>query len=255
LADYLWNLHVHTYRSECAQPEMTIPAIAEAARALGLRAVGLTDHVNLARAWEIANLPLDLEERDRLTLPVEVLVGVEAMMISPAEISLPPEAARGLDYVMISANHYHLDFVEQPESLEPAVAAAHCLRMTAAAITCGYCDVIAHPLLRGSVPLTTREMTRAYTDQALAHLCGLAAQHGVALELNPRMVRAEPEFFRRLIAAAQAAGMRFTLGTDAHRLVNLAYDPAYSATPADLVALGLRWEQDLMPPEELRKRH
>ena len=250
---YRWNLHVHTYRSECALPEMTIPDLCERGATLGYQAIALTDHVNLGRPWELEVLRADAEELAGYQPPLRVLLGTEATMLSPTQLCLPAAAAQGLDFVMVAANHYHLEFVEQPPSLDPDVVAAHCLAMTEGAIALGYCDVIAHPLLRGSVPLTVRELAQAYPDQGLAQLCRKAAAAGVALEINPRLPRAVPDFFSRLFAAARAAGARFTLGTDAHRLVSLDYDPEHHATLPELYALGLR-PQDLLPPQELAGR-
>ena len=248
---YRWNLHVHSTRSGCAKPDM-VPAdiMAEAAR-LGYEAIAITDHVDLGSEAELARLAANKAELPRLASPVRLLVGVETTVLSPNRVSLPREAARGLDFVMASANHYHLDCVEQPPSLRPADAAAHCLAMTEGAIESGYVDVIAHPLLRGVVPLPAPELIRGYWQAGVSRMLDKAAAAGVGLELNPGMVARQPEFFAWLIALAQTAGARFTLGTDAHRLVNMPYPEAMP--PAGLAALGLR-AADLLRPEELAGR-
>ena len=249
---YRWNLHVHTYRSSCGQPEMTLEAIIPEALDLGFAALALTDHVDLGTAVERELLRLNVAEVAQVQAPLQVLVGVEAMMHAPDHLSLPAEWARELDFVMVAANHYHLDCVQQPPTPAAGALAAHCLVMTEAAINCGYCDVIAHPLLCKLMPEAMQELAQAYDRAALRRLLEQAGERQVAMELNPRLVRQCPDFFAEFITLAQQAGVRFTVGTDAHRLAALAYDEG-CASLGSLYRLGLR-PQDLLPPAELAGR-
>lgn len=250
MPDYHWNLHVHTNRSICGQPEMTLPAVLWHAREIGFEAIAITDHVNEGIPQDFACLAANRREIDAADAGLLVLVGAEAAMFSAERITMRPGDTPDLDFIMIAANHACLDW---PVSRDPRDVAAHCLAATELAIGTGYCDVIPHPLLCKLMPAPMADLAAAYEWAGVRRMLGQAAAAGTALELNPRLVRMFPAFFRQMIELGQAAGVRFTVGTDAHQLATLGYDPEIHATLDELLALGLRPES-LVAPAELAGR-
>jgi histidinol phosphatase-like PHP family hydrolase len=252
------NMHIHTFRSSCAHDEMVVPAIVERALAAGIETIGLVDHVNIGSQREIAFLSDDRRDVERLQPSLKVLIGAEVTMLSPTRPAMTPQQAQGLDFVMVSANHYHLsDIVEQPPSRSPESIAEHGLAMLEGAIETGITDIIAHPLVLTKVGwFAPDEIMRHFTPERLAPILQKAAQHQVAMELNPRLVERFPEFYKMFIPACTEHGVRFALGTDAHSLDSIPYaeDGIYrGAGPEQLAALGVR-DEDLIDLQRLERR-
>jgi len=243
---YRWNLHVHTHRSICGKPEMRLPDVLARCRDLGFEAVAITDHVNDGTREELQALQANRKEIAEIESPLLVLLGAEATMRTLGRITMTAREAAGLDFLMVACNHEYLDW----PSREPSAVAAHCLAATEAAIASGYCDVIPHPLLCKLMPAPMPEIAEAYDWESVAAMLAHAAAGRVAMELNPRLVRMFPDFFRRFIGLGSEAGVKFTVGTDAHELAALAYDPEVHAGPQELQTLGLP-PCGLLRPEEL----
>jgi len=256
---YRHNMHIHTFRSGCAKPEMVIADIVDRAQAAGLEVIGLTDHVNIGSDEEIAALREDREEVERVRPVLKVLVGAEVTMLSPERLAMTPQQAEGLDFVMIATNHYHLtDIVEQPPNDSPQATAEHSLRMMEGAIETGLADIIAHPLAPIKVgSLDSQEILHHLTPERLAPVLHKAAERGTAMELNPVFVKRFREFYAVFIQACIEHGVRFALGSDAHSLDAIPYavDGVYrGVAPQDLAALGVR-ESGLMDPLASLRRH
>jgi len=247
------NMHIHTFRSNCGQPEMVIADIVERAESAGLEVIGLVDHVDLGAAKEIAALHADRRDVERLRPALKVLVGTEVTMLSPRRLAITPEQAQGLDFVMVAANHFHLrEIVEQPTSDSPQAFAEHALAMLQGAIETGMADIIAHPLVAktGVLAFEPERLITELTSERLAPVLIKAAQRGTAMELNPWLAAQFPAFYAVFIAACKEHGVRFALGSDAHRLENIPYAGSgvhRGAGPDDLEALGVRGG-DLVEP-------
>ena len=255
---YRHNMHIHTFRSSCAHDEMVVAAIVERAVGAGIETIGLVDHVNLGSQREIAFLAEDRRDVERLSTPLKVLVGAEVTMLSPRRPAMTPQQVQGLDFVMVSSNHYHLsDIVEQPPSRSPESIAEHGLAMLEGAIETGMTDIIAHPLVLTKVGwFAPDEIMRHFTPERLAPVLRKAADRRVAMELNPRLVERFPDFYTMFIPACKEHGVRFALGSDAHSLESIAYaeDGVYrGAGPRELAALGVR-DEDLIDLRQLQRR-
>ena len=267
------DLHVHTYLSSCcADKEHQRPATVLAqARAAGVAAIGFADHlwVNPALppsgwyrpqdATQIARLRADLA-----ALPpgasdgVLILVGCEAETTAPGRYGITPEFAASLDFVLLACSHFHMhSFVAQPASAAPRDVAEHLLAFFRAAVTSGLATSIPHPFVPCGFMGRFRETLAAISDAELLDACGLAAAHGVALEITPAFL--PPTKLRedgatwdlatpaRLLSLARQAGCKFTFGTDAHkpetlerRAELLPLAAAAGITPADVLSLPPR---------------
>ncbi|UCH36115.1 MAG: PHP domain-containing protein [Armatimonadota bacterium] len=246
------NMHIHTFRSGCGQPEMVISDIVDRAIECGLEVIGLADHVNLGSEREISFLHEDRRDVERLQPRLKVLVGTEVTMLSTERPAITTEQAEGLDFVMIAANHYHLtDIVQQPPELSAEAIAEHGLAMLEGAIESGMADIIAHPLVLTKVGwFTPDDIMKLLTRERLAPVLRKAGERGTAMELNPRLVDRHAEFYATFIPACKEHGVRFALGSDAHSLDVIPYadDGVYhGAGPDDLAALGVE-EGDLIDP-------
>ncbi len=235
------DLHTHTYLSLCClEKEAQQPArMIRLAEEMGLDTFGFSDHLwvnpdiapsgfyQLQGENQIRSLRADLTT---VTTPLRILVGCEADMVAPGRFGITPEFASSVDYVLLSCSHFHMkDFVAQPASSQPADVARHLLAFFRSAVSSGMATAIPHPF----IPYGFREIFAAaiacISDAAFADAFGLAAEHGVAVEIHPGHLPPSlppdqvpdpaawtPETVVRMLTLAKQAGCRFTFGTDAH---------------------------------------
>ncbi len=202
-ADLRGDLHVHT---DWSDGRNTLREMVLAARDLGLEYLGISDHsVSLAMA---GGLDADRVRRqwdaiDAINEEVEgirVLKACEVDVLTDGRIDHPDDLLAGFDWVTASL---HSGFRQSPERLTERVLAA-----------------IEHPLIDGIGHPTgrmfgRREGYRLDMDRVLER----AAATGTALEINaqPKRLDLNAEHARR----ALAAGVRLTIGTDAHSVDEL----------------------------------
>lgn len=234
------DLHVHTYLSACCPDKVRHrPAaiLAEAER-LGRRLIGFSDHVWAnpllpAPAWyqpqderQILRLREDLKS---VSSPVRVLVGCEADTASPGRFGISPAFAATLDFVNLSCSHFHMrNFVAQPADDSPGALGKHMLEFFRSAAGSGLATAIAHPLLPfGHLPQYEQAIA-SLGDAELLDAFHVAAAHGVALEITAKFISPSRgvawglETPQRVLSLAKAAGCRFTFGSDAHTLEQMA---------------------------------
>ncbi len=228
------NMHVHTRRSACAKDEMTLESINRAAMAGQIRFVGLADHIDVMH-HNVRPLR-NREDLARGSWGVEFLVGCEATVLSPRRIAIEDSIARKLDYVMVSANHYHLEIVENPVRRDPASYAAHYLEMLEGILDWGLADIVAHPFLHTKIGrfLNPVEVLACYDWDRLERVMDRAAVEELAFEIKPPFLSMAPDFFRDLLSLGHRLGVKFSLGTDAHRLTEIAYPADFGETAESL---------------------
>jgi histidinol phosphatase-like PHP family hydrolase len=246
------NLHVHSVVSNCAKREMLIPEIAREAERCGLETVAIVDHIDVpedpAREALVASNSRIIEELDT---PVRLLAGTETTVVAPGRPAVSERTRRGLDIVLLALNHYHLSNVEHPAERSPRAYADHHLLMIRAAAPLPYVDVIVHPFLHAKIRgLDQREVLDAYDPHALRDALAAMADHGVRLEISPGHILTAPDFFREVVGMGRQVGLRFTIGTDAHRLADLCY--AHGVVPL-LESIGLK-DSDIALPERVSRR-
>jgi histidinol phosphatase-like PHP family hydrolase len=244
-----FNMHVHTLRSACAKPEMTLEAINEVASRAGLKYVGIADHIDVPE-----HNPRPILNREDIrngTWDVEFLVGCEATVLSPGTMAVGDDVARMLDYVMVSANHYHLEQVENPADRSPEEYASHYLGMLEGVMDWGLADIVGHPFLhtklgrRGVVDPV--EVLDHYDWEQVERVLERAANSDLSFEVKPGYIEFIPEFMGRLVKAGREHGVRFSIGTDAHRLVEVPFPEGFGSK---LEKIGLSGS-DLIDPGDL----
>ena len=218
------NLHIHSLLSNCASREMTIARVVDEAERAGLETVCISDHIDRVDPAREAAVLGNFAVVRELRPSIRVLVGCEVSQIRPDAIAVGRETARRLDFVLVAANHYHLDHVENPVDRSPAGYAAHYLRMVEGAIDWGCATAIAHPFLLAKVrDVDHQEVLASYDRDELRRILQKAAERCVAFELNPGHVRAATGFFEELVAIGQSVGVKFAPSTDAHQPEQIAF--------------------------------
>ncbi|MDH7601429.1 MAG: PHP domain-containing protein [Armatimonadota bacterium] len=210
------DLHIHTWRSACARSEMRLAAIVETAAERGLKFVGVTDHVD---AYVGPNVLWETEkELTQLRTSVRVFLGCEADILAVGKHVVSDEMKTRLDYIMVSANHFHDPAVSQPIGNSPVEVAKHFLEMFSYACSLGFVDVIAHPLVVFSNTFDTACLD-FISDEDIAEAALLARRNGIAMEISPRGFDQEQRAFRiRFLSICKQVGLKFAIGTDAHSL-------------------------------------
>lgn len=219
------GLHIHTTFSGCAKPEMTLPCIVEAAESAGLHTIALTDHYNdnIDDGEFLRRTAILRAQAKEIHTNLTILFGGELSAYAVGK-TLEGQATRdALDFCLYSANHYHLGFWEQPEDKSPRGYAVHALKNVASLLRSGKPDCIAHPLMGGYIRSLDdpHEMTALITDSELGDLLTLARESETAFELNAGAIMGDPALARRIWNIGREVGVSFTLGMDAHRLVNI----------------------------------
>ena len=227
------DLHIHTPLSRCCRDDRQTPGnvIGELAE-LGVRRIAFTDHVWLNPAAEPGNFYRTQRSDHAIRMlktamhtgdwPLEVLVGCEADMTSPETIGITSEACLAFDVVLLASDHFHLDGVEKPAETTPAGVARHMKRFFLAAARSGVADILAHPLIPIGYMEAGDRILDWYSDAELFDMLAVAAQAGVAIEINGgvlaewRQRALRRESLVRVFAVAKAAGCTFTCGSDAH---------------------------------------
>jgi len=221
------NMHVHTFRSACAKPEMTLSAIQTRAEESGIRFVGLSDHVDLpGDVWR----PLGtLEEVRSGKWGITFLAGCEATVISPRKVAVDAQTAESLDFVMVAANHYHLSHVENPVVRTPEAYAKHYMSMLWGVTRWGRAAIVAHPFLHGKLGkiLDPYEVIQAYDLNKVERWIAESAGTGISLEIRPGYGGKAAPFFREIVKTCRRHGMKLSLGTDAHRLREVGYQDSF----------------------------
>lgn len=207
LTKYQGDVHSHTNWSD---GKATMLEMAEGARAMGYRYLGISDHSPritvvhglgaerlLEQSREMADVQSKVEE-------VTLLQGIEVDILEDGALDLPDAVLELLD-VVIASPHVKL-------RQEPAAMTERMLR----AVSNPHVDVIGHPTGR-------RPGSRPGADYDFELVFKEAAKNKVALEIDcdPARMDLSPEMAR----LALECGCDFTMDADAHVPIEFAYVP------------------------------
>ena len=200
------DLHVHTHWSEGAH---SIEEMAEAARALHYEYIAICDHaesLHIARGLSPERLADQMRETERINRAADdgftLLTGTECNIDMDGQIDLPDSVLADLDVVVASV---HSGFKQPREEMtERVITAMHNEHV----------DIIGHPTGR---VLLSRE---AYQID-LPRVSRAAAALGVLMEINAFPGRLDLSDVNA--RQAREAGVRFSLGSDAHSQKNLRF--------------------------------
>jgi histidinol phosphatase-like PHP family hydrolase len=172
-------------------------------------------------------------------------------------VGVGTELARSLDLVLVPTSHYHLPGVPQPPGDGPAAMADHMLDMLQAVVLKPWVDAVAHPLADSEAVIgDLRRIYEAMDPARLHDVLGLAAENGVALEVNAGALLSPElphygEVYREVARQARAQGVRFTFGSDAHDYRKLGLSPDVEEW---IVATGLNRDDFLTPADIAARR-
>ena len=275
ICDLPYDFHVHTYYSSCARevddegsplaaPERHLAQAAE----LNLRSIAFTDHFvqdptapGVVIFYKgtgpamLANLRAELARLNPHP-QVQVLVGCETETMRTDWIGIDPEFARSLDLILVPTTHYHLRDVPRPPSWAPADVAAHMLGRLEAVVQLDYVHAVAHPFAESEKIIgDLRSIYESMSAARLGEVLGLAAERGVALEVNGGALTSErlphyPAIYAEICRIAKPLGVRFVYGSDAHDYRRLGMRPDVAGWIGEA---GLS-EADFLTPGDLRER-
>ena len=226
------NMHTHTRLSSCGKRDSTVANTVAEAESVGLEVVGISDHIDAPDSGREVLMQQNRDELAMLNPKIKVLVGAEISMITPDRHASTDEFVKTLDYVVISANHYHLGpLVQNPEDRTEEGYADWFLLCAEGAIRRG-ASIIAHPFsyigvrtVEDGRPVDRERLLKAYDRTKVKRLFQLAAERGTAFELNPgRMI--DHEFFREIVKLGRDQGMKFSFGSDGHAPGSMHYGGA-----------------------------
>lgn len=270
-----FDTHVHTYYSPCGRkvdeenhPLATPQQYLDRAEALDLQTIIFTDHFyewpadpaapqfykgsgkaiihNLRRELEVLETPSQCQ----------IYVGCETETPSVDRVGIDPQTAASLDFVLVPTTHYHLSGVPQPKTFKTQDVADHMLTMLESVVRREWVDAVAHPFAeKESLIGNLQRIYEAMDKGRLQDILGLAAENGVALEINGSSVTSADlphyaDVYREVVKLAEPLGVRFTFGSDAHDHRDLGMS---SEAEAWIRGTGLA-TSDFLTPEELRAR-
>ena len=210
LADLRGDLHAHTKASDGSD---TLEAMAQAARARGLRYLAVTEHskrLALARGLDAGRLARQIDSIDELNARLEGIVllkGVEVDILEDGALDLPDAVLRRLDLV-VGAIHHRFDLPRGKQTDRLLRAMDHpCF------------SILAHP--------TGRLIDeRPACDIDLPRVIRHARERGCFLELNTQPARLD------------LTDLACRMARDEHVLVSVGSD-AHSTLELDHLRLGI----------------
>jgi DNA polymerase (family 10) len=198
LADIRGDLHMHT---DATDGQATLMEMIDAARALGLEYIAITDHskrVSMARGLDSERLRRQWREIDAINRDLDrfvVLKGIECDILEKGGMDLPDDVLAEADWVIASVHYGQQQPREQiTERILGALENPHV-------------DIIAHPTGR---LINHRNPYQVDMDAVMA----AAARHGKMLELNANPARLDLDDVH--CAAARRLGIPIAISTDAH---------------------------------------
>ncbi|MBO7150820.1 MAG: PHP domain-containing protein [Clostridia bacterium] len=257
------DLHIHTTLSLCGKPDATVENYFAAAKERGLTKLGFADHmwdekIPLASAgfYEKQGVSHVLSLKDTLknvdTNGIKVLVGCETEY-DPlrGDIAITQESAEKFDFVLVPTSHTHMmmpkEFLYPYEKHIEFMVQAYENAINSPVSR--YITAMAHPFAAVCCPYDRKILLRMIDDDTYKRVFTKTAEKGIAVEISlvdfrtasREDVEASP--LLRMFSIAKDCGCKFTFGSDAHTIANLAaHDRAEDL--CDLLSLR---EDDLAP--------
>ncbi|MEW6356865.1 MAG: PHP domain-containing protein [Planctomycetota bacterium] len=241
LLDFDW--HVHTERSYCSEPPLSLDDLRREAERKGLRGFAVTDHTAHLyfpenRAWRyefIEDYSVFARVRDEGNPRLEkylndlrplrgdgILAGIEVEAAVSGELIVDERLAREFD-VVIGAVHWLPGHKDAPREEFEALFLRNTMDLLDRDI-----DILAHPtriFRRGDRPIPTR----LYEE-----IVRRAAERGVAIEINSHSQRDPDAAFARLCIRH---GIRLAMSSDTHNIRELG-DFAHQRAIFDEIGIG-----------------
>jgi putative hydrolase len=187
-----------------------LPAMAEAAMAIGHEYLVATDHsarLTVAKGLSPQRLTEQMAEIDALNAelaPFRILTGMEVDILTDGSLDLPDEFLARLDVVVASVHHeIHMPEAAMTKRLVTAVANPHV-------------DILGHCTNRKMTEANGRRLGKGRKPSSFDadYVFAACAQFGTAIEINCRPERQDPP--DALIELALEWDCRISIDSDAH---------------------------------------
>jgi putative hydrolase len=198
------DFHVHSTYNDHSAPDLTIANVVRQAEELNLVTVAFTEHIRKTSNW-LTEYLREIESFSKDS-PVKIIPGFEAKILVDGSINCPEDY--GKNYFLIASFHtlYHDKSVW--------------LKALTRAIENPSVDVIGH-----IAPETSFRME----PDEVEDLASLIVKNKKIIEINAKYHRPPPEW----IVPFMEKGVKFHLGSDAHRLEDI----GQFAKISDLISL------------------
>ncbi len=227
------DLHIHTTLPRCAREDAAPGGYLSEIRRRPFTVAGFADHlwdsdVPGASDWyRPQDIPHVLSLRRELadvTIPgVRLLFGCETEYIGNGVVGLTPEHAALFDFVLVPANHFHMEGFVRPAGMEGSDE----LRRLFLDRFLEVCEIdfafgIAHPFVPIGFFDRGEELLAGIPDRLFEECFRAAAEKRKSIELNLSIFRKMPpgalREYERVMTIARECGCRFHTGSDAHGL-------------------------------------
>ena len=210
------DFHIHTYMSECAKREMLPNLILEKADIFEIEYIGITDHYKSFSNPKM--IKAMKQELSKFECSQKVYVGCEADILGVGRHYISNELISELDYVAVSANHFHCASVDKPKNSKYQTIAQHHLDMFKYACSLKFVDIIVHPFFVFSNTFDPTFLEYIDKDDLIDAL-KTAKENDIAMEISPRSLDPEQLYFKmEFYRLCKEVGLKFSIGSDAHRL-------------------------------------
>jgi len=208
------DYHIHSNYNDHSSPDLTIANVVRRAEKLNLRTIAFTEHVIKTSKW----LPEYLSEIESVSKgsPVRIIPGFEAKILADGSINCPEEYSK--DYFLIAS--FHTLYNDKNIWLNALTNA----------IKNPNVDVIGH-----IAPEPTFRMKLCEVKD----LASLIVKNKKMIEINAKYHRPPHEW----IVLFKQFGVKFHLGSDAHRLEEIGHFGRIS----DLISLVLNHDPGWIP--------
>lgn len=253
------DLHVHTNLSLCAKDGVTAGDYIPFCEKESIEVIGFSNHLYLDRVLkkrgfsEETGLKRALKLKEEISelkkkTDVKILFGCEVENYFGQEPSLHPDDAENFDYILIAASHilnakdeYKNYDLSTPEKLRKMLIEQF---VRACALDYKVPTCICHPLYPILSP-DEQEVVDGISDRELENLFTYAKESNKAIEIHSCLYRngtqlnalGVSESYIRLLTIAKKCGLKFSFGTDAHRVSDFSGKHALLHTAARLAGI------------------
>lgn len=224
-----YDFHIHTEYLKCANETMKIPAIIRECARLGVTALAITDHINRPDQLEL-HLPI---KTDILALdtPIEIYFGAELNFSTPfSDFVFSPEIKEkyGFQFAIGGVHNCYTDTFNLAKIIE--IQHQHHLKTCQDPLV----DVLVHPYWFNRNEFIDRgwpwlDALPAIPRNLVRELGQVAKETHTAIEINACANLVNPDYrpdyadaYREFLALLAEEGASFSLGSDAHKISQLA---------------------------------
>lgn len=229
------DFHIHTHLSACGQDSATLEHYLAAAKKLGLKKLGFSDHfgaTNIPGARGFYgmhpfehNAQLEPKLRELDSPELKLYFGCETEYHTPLrEVGLTEEEAEKFDFILVPNSHTHMimpkDLIDQPQKHTEFMIQAYQDILNSKINR--YITAMAHPFDVCCYPHDKNLLFTLISDDQYKHLFDQTAEKNIAFEINvayaqgmtPEQIEADPHF--RMFRLAKECGCKFLFGSDSH---------------------------------------